>query len=109
MRRPLLPAAVIFVLALGQMGGCDIRFNGTHDSTTSNPNRNTTGRGTTDAETIDISGLRLSVDRDTFAEVVDSATGNVVLYGTVTNRTGVALAGIVVEVKLEAASGFVLR
>jgi hypothetical protein len=95
----------VVVLAVGQMGGCEVRFNGTHDSTSSDANKNTTGRGTTTEQTIDITGKRLSVDSDTLAEVVDTTTGEVVLFGTVTNRTGVALAGIVVAVTLDAASG----
>jgi len=105
MRRYLVSAAAVVVLAISQMGGCDIRFNGKDDASTADPNQQATGRGTTDAETIDISGLRLSVDPATLAEVVDTETGQVVLFGTVTNRTGQALAGLRVTVELHAASG----
>jgi len=105
MRSYLLSAATIFVLALGQMGGCDIRFNGTDGVSATDPNQQTTGRGTTTETTIDTTNLRLAVDSDTLAEVVDATTGQVVLFGTVTNRTGQALAGLVVTVELNAVSG----
>ncbi|HEX9593679.1 MAG TPA: hypothetical protein VGB12_10110, partial [bacterium] len=56
-----LSLLVVLVLAIGQMGGCEIRFNGLDDSTDSDSNQDSTGRGTTTEETIDISGLRLAV------------------------------------------------
>lgn len=103
MRRHLLSAAAVFVLALSQMGGCDIRFNGTDGVSTTDPNQQTTGRGTTTDDTIDISNLRLAVRGSSIGEV-EEATG-VFVYGSVNNTSGVALAGIRVEVTLRLTNG----
>ncbi|MGD2064028.1 MAG: hypothetical protein PVF51_10660 [Nitrospirota bacterium] len=94
---------VVVLLAVGQMGGCEIRFNGVGDSSAADPVDNTTGRGTTADETIDISGLRLSVDGSTLGEMVED--GEDVIYGTVFNNSGSALAGILVKVTLNLTSG----
>ena len=98
-----LSLLVVVLLAVGQMGGCEIRFNGTHDSTSSDSNQNSTGRGTTTDSTIDISGLRLAVNSSSLGEMVEN--GEDVIYGTVTNNSGVALAGILVKVTLNLTNG----
>ena len=103
MRSYLLSAATIFVLALGQMGGCDIRFNGTDGASTTDPNQQAIGRGTTTDDTIDISNLRLAVRGSSIGEV-EEADG-VFVYGSVNNTSGVALAGIRVAVTLRLTNG----
>jgi len=103
MRSYLLSAATIFVLALGQMGGCDIRFNGTDGASATDPNQQATGRGTTTDDTIDISNLRLAVRESSIGEV-EEANG-VIVYGSVNNTSGVALAGIRVALTLRLANG----
>jgi len=104
-----LSLLVVLVLAIGQMGGCEIRFNGLDDSTDSDSNQDSTGRGTTTEETIDISGLRLAVSSGSIGEVSEedeeSQEVEDVIYGTVTNTSGVALAGILVEVALNLTNG----
>jgi len=105
MRSYLLSAATIFVLALGQMGGCDIRFNGTDDASTTDPNQQTTGRGTTTETTIDTTNLRLAVTSLGEIEELVGEEPQVVVYGKVNNTSGVALAGIRVAVTLRLANG----
>jgi hypothetical protein len=109
MRRHVLSAAAVFVLALSQMGGCDVRFNGADGASTTDPNQQTTGRGTTTDQTIDISNLRLTVNGSSLGEVMETndVTGEteVFVYGSVTNTSGVALAGIRVEATLRLANG----
>jgi hypothetical protein len=111
-----LSLLVVLVLAIGQMGGCEIRFNGLDDSTDSDSNQDSTGRGTTTEETIDISGLRLAVSSLTQGLCEEGETetessqclceeGDDVIYGTVTNTSGVALAGIRVDVTLNLTNG----
>jgi len=104
MRRPLLSAAAVFVLALSQMGGCDIRFNGT-DASTTDQNQQTTGRGTTTETTIDTTNLRLAVTSLGEMEELVGDEPQVVVYGRVNNTSGVALAGIRVELTLRLANG----
>lgn len=99
----LLSLLAVVVLAMSQMGGCDIRFNGTNDSTGTDSNENSTGRGTTADTTIDTTGLHLAVNSSSIGEMVEN--GEVVIYGTVTNNSGVALAGILVKVTPKLTSG----
>jgi hypothetical protein len=103
MRIDWLSCICLVLLGLGQMGGCEIRFNGTHDTGNTDSNQNTTGNGTTADETIDISGLRLAVSSSSLSEIVED--GEDVIYGSVTNNTGVALAGILVKVTLRLTNG----
>jgi len=103
MRTHLLSAAAVVVLALGQMGGCDIRFNGMDGASTTDPNQQTTGRGTTTETTIDITNLGLVVNGSSLGEVEEA--GGVVVFGSVNNTSGVALAGIRVEVTLRLTNG----
>ena len=99
----LLSLLAAVALAIGQMGGCEIRFNGMNDSTGTDSNQNSTGRGTTADSTIDTTGLRLAVSSSSIGEMVEN--GEVVIYGTVTNNSGVALAGILVKVTLNLTNG----
>ena len=103
MRRPLLSAVVMFVLALGQMGGCDIRFNGTNDTTGTPANQNTIGQGTTTDQTIDTTGFGLAVNASSIGEVLEN--GEVFVYGAVKNGNTKALAGILVNMTLHPTNG----
>lgn len=109
MRIAWLTPLFIFFLALGQMGGCDIRFTSADDDAVDGEeNQELIGQGTTDEETVDNSNIVLRVDSDSFARVVevdDLGNEEVVFFGTVRNTSGRALAGLRVEVTLEAASG----
>jgi multidrug efflux pump subunit AcrA (membrane-fusion protein) len=92
MRSYLLSAAVV-VLALSQMGGCDIRFNGLDDASTSDNQRST----------IDTTGLGLVVIATSLGEVLED--GEVFVYGAVKNGNDKALAGIRVAANLRLTNG----